>query len=152
MASLLASQSAVTWNGDHLSWPQSADGRVPRACKPSALRISQEGPISMDKNRVATIPISRFREFMEYVDRHALWDEVEQHLRNEGLTELSVSVEVAKTFGQLLHRRSEAAAMLGETVHPVPFCSWCEDPKTPPPRGGGGDGGTPKPSDPPTQQ
>lgn len=109
---------------------------------------------AMDIEGLTEMPIHHLRGFMQYIAEHDLWDEVEQHLRNNGCTRLKISYEPMGAVGKLLEQKKSSGAVK-QKLHLLPHCG-CNGPVGPrpgpvtpgPPDGGGGsDGGGGNPTE-----
>ncbi len=113
---------------------------------------------TMDIHGLTEMPVHHLRGFMQFIAEHNLWDEVEQHLRQQGCNKLMISFEPMGAVGRLLEEKKKSGAVK-QKVQILPHCG-CNGPVGPrpgpvtppsgggggspqPPSGGGGDGGPP---------
>lgn len=47
----------------------------------------------IDENRLTETSVEQFMDFMKFIGNNNLWDEVEQHLKAEGIAKVVVSSE-----------------------------------------------------------
>lgn len=115
-------------------------------------KVKAEKPSSetMDIHGLVEMPVHHLRGFMQFIAEHNLWDEVEQHLRQQGCSKLMISLAPMGAVGKLLEEKKKSGAVK-QKVQILPRCG-CNGPVgpkpgpvTPPSHGGGGDGGAPQP-------
>jgi hypothetical protein len=106
---------------------------------------------SINENCLTETSVEQFMNFMKFIGNNNLWDEVEQHLKAEGITNVVVSSEPIESIRRLITDKLLKSDRLDRQAHAqAVVISRCGCGVSSPgpghgpvsPSGGGGDAGT----------